>query len=183
MLRPLLVAGETPVGYVRESRCEGFNYYTAHRGARSLIVAFSSANKDLGVPIAYFLQMLRDDLYDVLVLYDRRKLHFDRGIAGLSDSFLETVPLIKAFAQSKGYHEVITFGSSMGGYPALRAGLLLGADRAISISGKYCWHVGRLLRNQESAGAFDVLCPLLRRSARGNGCRDRGSESERYKRP
>jgi len=113
------------------------------------------------VPTAYFLQMLRDDLYDVLVLYDSSKLYFDRGITGFSNSLFDTIRLVEAFAKSKGYDRVITYGASIGGFPALRAGLLLGADRAISIGGKYCWHVARLLRNDATVGAFDVLCPCF----------------------
>jgi pimeloyl-ACP methyl ester carboxylesterase len=158
---PLLASGETPVGYVREAWSDDAIYYTANKGARSLIVAFCAFGHGFGVPTAYFLQMLRDDLYDVLVLFDRRKLHFDGGIAGFSESLTETVRLVDAFARERGFDEVITFGASMGGFAALRAGLLLGAKRAISVGGVYCWHVAPLLKNKGTVRAFDVLCPCF----------------------
>jgi hypothetical protein len=159
VIRPLLEAGEAPVGYARQTWGSGdARYYTANRGASSLLVAFCGRGWGLGVPVSAFLQSLRDDLYDVVVLHDKRKQHFDRGVLEFSDSFKDTVQRIKTFADDKNYSRIVTFGASMGGYPALRAGLLLGAERAISIGGRYCWHVGRLLRDGDSAGAFDPLC-------------------------
>jgi hypothetical protein len=89
------------------------------------------------------------------------KLFFDHGVQGLG-SFLEVMHRIKAFAEVKGFREIITYGSSMGGYPALRAGLLLNATRAISMSGCYCWHVGRLVqKGKTTVRAFDPLCPCF----------------------
>lgn len=159
-LRSLLESGQAPVSYVRESWSEDASYFTANRGATGLVVAFCSAVGRLGVPASYFLQTMREDLYDVLVLRDPRKLHFDAGVQGLG-SFLEVMHRIKTFAEVKGFREIITYGSSMGGYPALRAGLLLKANRAISMSGGYCWHVGRLIRKTKTGRAFDPLCPCF----------------------
>jgi len=159
-LRSLLESGQAPVSYVRESWSEDASYFTANRGATGLVVAFCSAVHRLGVPVSYFLQTMREDLYDVLVLRDPRKLHFDAGVQGLG-SFLEVMHRIKTFAEVKGFREIITYGSSMGGYPALRAGLLLKANRAISMSGGYCWHVGRLIRKTKTGRAFDPLCPCF----------------------
>jgi hypothetical protein len=70
---------------------------------------------------------------------------------------------IRAFAQAQRYREVVAYGISMGGFAALRAAPLIGADRAICISGRYCWHIGRLLRNADTIGAFDPLCPCVQR--------------------
>jgi hypothetical protein len=157
-IRPLLEAGQPPVRYVRERWCEDADYYTSNQGARSLIVGFCSGAHRLGVPTSYFLQCLRDDLYDVVVLRDARRAHFADGVQGLG-SLLETTRAIKKFAEGRGYSEIISLGVSMGGYPALRAGLMLKADRAISIGGAYCWHVGRLTRKTHSVKPFDLLCP------------------------
>jgi pimeloyl-ACP methyl ester carboxylesterase len=158
ILRSLFLSGEEPVRYARQRVAKDVNFYTASGGARRIIVTFCSAGNGLGVPTAYFLQMLREDLCDVLVLYDRRKLHFDKGIHGFSDSLWQTVEAIKDFIEAKRYEEVITFGASMGGYPSLRAGLLLGAKRSISVGGIFPWHVGRMVRGQDTPRAFDPLC-------------------------
>jgi hypothetical protein len=56
------------------------------------------------------------------------------------------------------YQQIITFGVSLGGLPALRAGRLLKATRAISVGGRYPWHPGRLVREERSVQAFDPLC-------------------------
>src|SRR5262245_37895105 len=156
-IRPLLEAGEVPVRYERQAWGTDARYYTANSGASGLIIGFCGRGWGLGVPISAFLQSLRDDLYDVVVLHDRRKPHFDRGVLECSESFMDTVNRIRTFTHDKRYSRIVTFGASMGGFPALRAGLLLGADRAISISGRYSWHIGRLLREGNSTSAFDPL--------------------------
>ena len=161
LLRPLLLSGEAPVRYRPQRIVRGVNFYTVDGSARRLIVAFCNAADALTVPVAYFLQLLRDDLYDVLVLNDRHKLHFDKGIDGFSQSHWQTVVAVKAYIATKHYEEIVTFGASMGGYPALRAGLLMGATRSISVGGVFPWHVGRLMRKQETTKAFDPLCPCF----------------------
>ena len=156
-IAPLLRGGQNPVGYVREEWSEDASYYTSRKGAKRLIVAFTNFKGRLGIPISYFLQTLRDDVFDILVLRDPRNLHYTHGIRGLG-GFLETMRQIEHFAGANGFQQIITFGNSRGGLPALRAGRLLGARRAISIGGRYVWHPGRLTRNETPVCAFDLLC-------------------------
>ena len=75
------------------------------------------------LPISFFLQLMRDDKHDVLVLSDEHRRHFDGGVEGYSSSLLDTLKRIQAFAEAKPYEKVITYGTSMGGFPAIRAGL------------------------------------------------------------
>ena len=156
-IAPLLKGGESPAAYGREAWSEDASYYTSGNGAGRLIVAFTHPGGRLGVPISSFLQILRDDVYDVILLRDASELQYTHGIQGLG-TFLETMRRIEDFANSKGFQQIITFGSSMGGYPALRGGRLLKARRAISVGGRYAWHPGRLMRNERSVQAFDLLC-------------------------
>ena len=153
----LLRVGERPVSYLREDWSEHATYYKSRKPAKRLIVAFATGKNTLGVPISYFLQMLRDDLFEVIVLRDPRGLHYTHGVRGLG-SFFESMTQIKEFAEARGFQEIITFGASYGGIPALRAGRLLGARRAISIGGGYPWHPGRLIRGETPVYAFDPLC-------------------------
>jgi len=174
-IAPLLRSGQRPVGYVREVWSEDASYYTSRKGAKSLIVAFTAQGLRLGVPISFFLQMLRDDAFDAVVLRDPGQLHYTRGVRGLG-GFLESMARIRKFAEANGFDQIITFGNSLGGLPALRAGRLLGARRAFSIGGRYPWHPGRLLRGETPVPAFDPLCACASRSptqlvsvyARGN---------------
>ena len=153
----LLRGGESPAAYRREAWSEDATYYTSGNGAGRLIVAFTHPGGRLGIPISSFLQMLRDDVYDVILLRDSSQLQYSRGIQGLG-TFLEAMKRIEDFAAAKGYQQIIAFGSSLGGYPALRGGRLLKARRAISVGGLYAWHPGRLMRNERSVQAFDLLC-------------------------
>lgn len=156
-IAPLLRSGQRPAQFTRQDWSEDAAYFSANKGAKRLIVGFTGRALRLGVPISYFLQMLPDDRYDVIVLYDRDDLHYMHGIHGLGD-FAGSMARIRNFAEAQRYEEVIAFGSSGGGLPALRAGGLLGAHRSISVSGRYLWHPGRLIRGQVPVPAFDSLC-------------------------
>ncbi len=157
MIAPLLRSGQRPVSYSREVWSEDATYYSSDTGAKTLIVAFCGTAGRLGVPISYFLQMLREDEFDVVVFRDPRQLHYTHGFRGLG-SFLETMTQIKRFVDVNSFQKVLTLGTSMGGFPALRAGRLLGARRAFSIGGRYPWHPGRLMRGNTPVPAFNALC-------------------------
>jgi len=155
---PLLQSGQRPVPYEREIWSEDAAFFSANQRAKSLIVAFCGAENRLGVPLSYFLQMIRADLYDVVIFRDPKRLYYDLGVRGFSSGLLDTVRRTEAFANHKGYGEIITFGNSMGGYPALRAGMLMGASRSISICGGFSQHASRLKSSGEYVKAFDHLC-------------------------
>lgn len=132
--------------------------YSADAGAKTLIVGFCGKRMRLMMPIATMLQFLDDRQYDVLVLSDPLKLYFDAGIGGYAGSLPELAKRISAIARQRGYSSLITYGTSMGGFPALRMGGLLGADRAISAGGGPVWHVSRLARKEPTIKAFDLIC-------------------------
>ena len=157
-IAPLLRSGQKPVAYVRETWGEDATYFTSRSSAGRLIVIFSAPRPRRGIPISYVLQTLRDEANDIIWLQDPRRLHYTRGISGFG-SLLEIVQRIEHFAAAKHYQQIITFGVSLGGLPALRAGRLLKATRAISVGGRYPWHPGRLARGEWSVQAFDPLCP------------------------
>lgn len=153
-----LLKQQSPVGYRRHSLSKGVTFYTADRGACALIVGFCGRRRRLMLPISFFLQLMRDDKHDVLVLSDEHRRHFDGGVEGYSSSLLDTLKRIQAFAEAKRYEKVITYGTSMGGFPAIRAGLWLGADRAICVGGDFCRHPPRLSNPKDEIRAFDLIC-------------------------
>jgi hypothetical protein len=159
-IAPALRSGQRPVGYVRTDWSEDASYFTAGKGASRLLVAFAALQGRLSVAVSRFLQSLDDDTYDVVILRDSRDLHFTRGISGFP-GFIDIARRLEAFAGESNYRQVVTFGSSLGGFPALRAGLLLRADRAISVAGVYPWHPARLVRKEPMVEAFDALCPCV----------------------
>ena len=150
-IAPLLRSGQKPAAYVRETWSEDATYYTSRNGADRLIVIFSAPRPD-GHPISYVLQTLRDDANDIIWLQDPRQLHYTRRYKWSGQFFRDH------FAAARRYQQIVTFGVSLGGLPALRAGRLLKATRAISVGGRFPWHPGRLVREERSVQAFDPLC-------------------------
>lgn len=132
--------------------------YSAGAGASTLIVGFCGKRSRLMMPIAITLQHLDDRRYDLLTMCDRRNLHFDAGVAGFAESLPELARRLSAIIEKRGYSSVITYGTSMGGLPALRLGRLLEADRAVSAGGRFVWHISRLVELKPTIGAFDLIC-------------------------
>jgi hypothetical protein len=133
-------------------------FYSAGTGASTLVVGFCGKRLRLLMSLPMMLQHTDDRRYDVLILSDPQRLHFDRGIEGFADSMPTLARRIEAIAGQYGHTSLVTYGTSMGGFPALRMGLLLGADRAISAGGRFPYHVKRLLDGSGAIGAFDLIC-------------------------
>src|SRR5262245_59322492 len=123
-IAPLLKSGQKPVGYIRADWSEDASFFTAGKGATRLLVAFAAQQGRMSVAVSRFLQSLDDGAYDVVMLRDSRDLHFTRGISGYP-SFVEIARRLEAFARERSYRQIVTFGSSLAGFPALRAGLLM----------------------------------------------------------
>jgi hypothetical protein len=144
--------------FVRTNVGDGADLYSANKNARKLIVAFTDKSRCLLTPLAVFLQHLDDEQFDVLALHDRRWLHFDSGIGSAAPSLPTTIGLAAAVAARGRYECIVSYGASMGGFPALRAGHALKTDRSISVCGGFAWHVGRLMAGKSAIAAFDPLC-------------------------
>lgn len=144
--------------YQRTEISPGVNFYSSGRGAKTLVVGFGTTRGRLSMPVSLVLEALDDRRYDLLLLSDLSKCHFDHGIDGYAATLPELMQRVYDFAGARGYGCVITFGTSMGGFPALRGGDLLGADRSISVGGRFPWHPVRLIKEQQSVKAFELLC-------------------------
>jgi hypothetical protein len=102
---------------------------------KRLIVGFCGNANRLMLPIACVLQ------------------HLPAG------SMPELISRITADVGAESYWRRYCYGTSMGGFAALRYGLLWQADRAISIGGSFAWHPRRLLDEPDAAlPSFDPLC-------------------------
>jgi hypothetical protein len=153
---------ERPQGYERNDLGEDVALYsdpTAETEEKSLVVAFTGRSFRLMTCWTLFLQMLPSSRFDVLILADRSNDHFFNGIQGYADDFLSLIQNIRRDAPFERYRKVYGFGTSTGGLPALRFGLLTGAHRAISIGGQVVWHIHRLkVGGRHALTAFDPLC-------------------------
>ncbi|MBB4648670.1 hypothetical protein GGQ99_000392 [Aminobacter niigataensis] len=154
----LLSSGEPPL--TRFSRTEiatHVNLYSAGRSAPNLIVGFATKHGFIMMGAALFLEDLDDAQHDFLQLADPRREFFDGGIEGFASSMRDLALRVGNLARERGYRSIMTYGTSMGGFPAIRAGNLMGADRAISVGGRYAWHPGSMAKGLR-VGAFDTLC-------------------------
>jgi hypothetical protein len=129
------------------------------REGKRLIVGFCGNANRLMLPIACVLQHLPSDLCDLLVLRDPTRSHYAKGIPPYAGSMPELIAKIAADVGAESYWRRYCYGTSMGGFAALRYGLLWQADRAISIGGSFAWHPRRLLDEPHAAlPPFDPLC-------------------------
>lgn len=147
-----------PSPFKRTEIAGGVNLYSAERGAQNLVVGFGGSLGRLNMAVFMILEALDSARYDLLLLADLKKLHFDNGIENYADSMPGLMSKVGKLARQRGYGSIITYGTSMGGFPALRGGDMLGAGRAISIGGRFVWHPARIRRRGESIGAFDPIC-------------------------
>lgn len=122
---------------------------------RRLVVAFAARGGRLTLPACAFLQALPQPGTDVLLLRDRHKLQFRLGCHGLADNFRELLRAIEQIAAT--YPQVIALGTSMGGLPAIRTGLMLGLPRAISLGGRF-WNDIARINTAARLPVYDPLC-------------------------
>jgi hypothetical protein len=128
--------------------------------AKSLLVVFCGLQLRVMLPTVTLLQTLASRHFDIVVLADPRTLYFERGLAGYADSLPGIARRIAGDLRPHRYRRTVTFGVSTGGFPALRAGILLGAERAVSIGGIFGWGIMAPAsgRADDSLPAFDLLC-------------------------
>lgn len=70
-----------------------------------------------------------------LYIRDNRRLLGNKGIASMGESFDDTVHYLRKIIAELGGRRCTTVGTSAGGYPALRYGLELGAEKILCFSG------------------------------------------------
>jgi hypothetical protein len=151
--------------FTRRDLAANATFYSAGTGAKTLVVGLCGKRLRLLMPLPMMLQHTNDLLYDVLILSDPHRLHFDRGIGNFATSLTGLARRIESIATEHGHTSIVTYGTSMGGFPSLRIGGLLGAERSISAGGRFPYHVKRLIEGDQTINAFDLICncraPLL----------------------
>jgi hypothetical protein len=112
-------------------------YQSPERDAcdKDLLVAFADNARRLLMPVCVFLQFLDSPSWDVVVL---KKCSRDSYLLGLEDTsvdFSGLIEFIQTTLSPMQYRRVITLGTSGGGFAAILAAHLMGAQRGISIGG------------------------------------------------
>jgi hypothetical protein len=126
---------------------------------KSLVLTFAGSGRLLMMPTSLFLQHLPASRFDVVRLADPQNASYDLGIAGFEGPLPATMRALSAAVGASKYQRIYCYGTSMGGFPALKAGRLLGAERAIAIGGSFPWPMNRLLADPvANITSFDALC-------------------------
>lgn len=132
--------GGPPQPYAREGLTGSAVRYAAPgdaaaRANRTLVIGFTGDAHRMMMPIALFLQHCPADRFEFVVLFDRRRMHYLRGIEGLGDDIPSIIESIRPMAAHLPYRRTMTFGSSSGGLASVWAGIALGVSRVVSVGG------------------------------------------------
>jgi hypothetical protein len=148
---------------------------------KKLIVAFCGARNRLDMPLAPVLQSLPSRAVDIAVLRDRNRQHYFNGIAGYAADFRDLVNAVVRDLRPEKYREVYSYGTSMGGFPAVRFALTVPVRRAVSMVGSFPGQVRRLI-DRQSVPAFDPLCDCVARGKKAEVISVHGEGYERDRR-
>jgi hypothetical protein len=155
--------------FKRETLLPDITRYSSRTGVRSrktLILVFSGLQGGPMVPVPVLLQLLPEDACDLVLLRDTSRTLFVNGLPPVATSLFDLVSLCSKLLSPSDYRRLICYGGSGGGFPALRAALLMGASRGVSVSGRLSWNIRRLLDGSgRSAPSFDPLCDCFRDAA------------------
>ena len=152
------LASGSPSPFQRFRHADGVNLFSANNGATTLVVGFGGIRGSLMMGTVAVLEALDSGACDLLLLSDFRRLHFDHGVENYAATLPELMHKVAAIAAQRSYTNVVTYGSSMGGFPALRGGQMLGARRAVSVGGRFAWHPVKVRDGEKAVGAFDPIC-------------------------
>lgn len=131
-------------------------------GNKTLVIGFGGMGGRLGAPIANILQKIDATRTDVVVMRDPLQKTFVFGAGDFASDFTSLIEALRDRFKPDGYRRLVTLGNSMGATPALRAGFLLNAERAIGIGTRLSNDDLKLILRREVGPAFDPFCDCLR---------------------
>jgi hypothetical protein len=155
-----LLTRREPPGFDNLRIAANARLFVAHdvsRADKVLLVVFSGAGGGMFISTMRLLMRLPRGRFDVLWLWPADGADYPHGVPGFADSFAGVCDRVRGF--TPGYGGVAAIGGSLGGYSALRAGLVLDLPVAVSLSGRFSslmWAI-----DKPSAPAFDPLCACL----------------------
>ena len=126
-----LLANEPPTLYVRRPVAPDVTLFhdpNVNYANKCLIIAFCGRAQRLMMPTGVFLQLLPSTDCDVVVLKDPGRNHFLHGSREYAADFFQLVTRLEKDLKLDRYKNVFCYGTSMGGFVALRCGLLLGTS-------------------------------------------------------
>ena len=100
-------------------------------GSRSVLFVFCGLNNLPGVADETLIAQMADVDAHLVILRDPHGLIYLKGVAPLGGDMAATAQGMVDLAAGLGAERILCFGTSAGGYAALRYGLMVGAERVI----------------------------------------------------
>ncbi len=153
-----------PQGYLRTRLSEQIDLYSDpayQRADKQLVIAFCGHVNRLMMPLYRMLQCLPSRLFDLVLLRDSNRAYFLNGVPPVADSLPALIDWLAAHPKLNAPKSKLCYGTSGGAFTALRAGILMKAEQAISVGGRFHGHPARIA-HAAPIPAFDPLCPCFR---------------------
>jgi hypothetical protein len=125
----------TPAPFRCDYSSDAVSHYSVDDGARILIAGFCGKSQLIHGPTAVLLQNLPHSA-DVLVLRDRGRQGFTKGIPDFADSFPGLIERLRAEFDLGRYEDIRCLGGSSGAAAAFAMGQMLGASKLVSFGGR-----------------------------------------------
>ena len=104
---------------------------------KTLLICFSTrGGRCLMMPNAVLMQHTDSGHHDLLIISEPLGLNYQRGVPGLGKNLFAVIEWLARLKLVGDYSRIRTLGCSAGGYAALIAGHMLGAEMAISVAGR-----------------------------------------------
>jgi hypothetical protein len=100
---------------------------------KTLVVGFSGNAMRLMMPTYCVLTSLNPSDYDLLLLRDTSRRHYEAGVPSLGRTIAEIAGTLRDFADQSGYRNVVALGTSAGGLAAICAAALNGWTRVVVV--------------------------------------------------
>lgn len=126
-----------PEPFGRRDIRKSVTHYTdgGDRSRKTLLITLAGSNHRIMMPIPEFLQNLRAETTDVLIIRDGTRSDYTAGLEGLAVSIASLGEGIKALFPVDGYDRVVGLGVSAGGLPIILLAVQMHFDAALSCGG------------------------------------------------
>jgi hypothetical protein len=105
---------------------------------KTLLVCFSTrGGRRLMMPNAVLMQHTDSARHDLLIISEPLGANYWQGVPGLGKNLIEVIEWLARLELIGAYSRIRTLGCSAGGYAAVIAGHLLGAEMAVSVGGRF----------------------------------------------
>ena len=112
------------------------------RRMRTLVIGYTGNARRFLLPLPVFLRYCDGERYEFLMLVDRSRHSYLRGVDGVAGDLPGMIVRVGDVIATRRYRRVVSFGTSSGGLAALWTAVALGLERGISIAGAGPDHIG-----------------------------------------